>query len=55
MAAHRLNHAGPVAAVAMVAVARTWTHEDGGLSRGDRRLSATHAKARTKPNHEQEH
>ena len=55
MATYGLDHAWPVAAVAMVTVARTWTHKKGGLSRRDKKLAAAHAEACAKPNHEQEH
>ena len=35
MAADGLDHTWPVTAIAVVAVAWTWTHEEGGLSRRD--------------------
>ena len=55
MAAHSLHRAWPVAAIAVVAVARSCSHEEAGLSSRDRKLSVTHTEARAEPNHEQEH
>jgi hypothetical protein len=54
MAADGLDHTWRVTAIAVVAVARTWTHEEGGLSRRDRRLSVNHAKACANRSHQQE-
>jgi hypothetical protein len=53
MAAQGLDHAWPVATIAMVAVARSCSHEEGRLSRRDRKLLAD-AEGCAKPRHEQE-
>ena len=55
MTADGLNNARPVAAIAMVAVARSCSQEEGGLSRRDGRLCVSNPRADAKPNHEQEH
>ena len=44
-----------VAAIAVAAVARTWTRRESGLSRWGRKLPVTHGEACAKPNHEQDH
>jgi hypothetical protein len=54
-AAVGLDDARPVAAAAVAAVARTWTHRERGLSRWDRKLPVTGGEACAKPNHEQDH
>jgi hypothetical protein len=55
MTADGLNNAWPVAAVAVVAVAGSCSHEEAGLSYRDGRLRISNAGADAKPNREQEH
>jgi hypothetical protein len=55
VAADDLDHARPVAAFAMVAVARSCSYEKGGLSRRNGRVSVTYADDCAKPDHKQEH
>ena len=55
MTADGLYHTWPITAIAVLAVARSCCQEEGGLSRRDRGLSVTHAKAYAKPDHEQKH